>query len=132
MLGASIAKVCGNALTGETQFAYRIGSFFHESPNGLRRGVIGDVAPEDTPVPVIAERLRTRTGDLFAERRGDDVTDEEAGSSATFPTIIEVPQWLNRLEPKLAALDAADEQAANEEATERGQPAPHRGHCSFR
>lgn len=30
--------VCGNALSGEKQFAYRIGSFFHESPNGHQRG----------------------------------------------------------------------------------------------
>lgn len=42
--------VCGNSLTGDTSFAFRNGSFFHEGPNGLRRGVIRDVAPEATPV----------------------------------------------------------------------------------
>src|SRR5487761_1194901 len=34
--------ICGNTLTNETHFAYRIGSFYHETPNGLRRGVIRD------------------------------------------------------------------------------------------
>jgi hypothetical protein len=37
--------VCGNSLTGETQFAYRIGSFFNETPDGLRLDVIRDFVP---------------------------------------------------------------------------------------
>ena len=101
--------VCGNSLSGETRFAYRIGSFFNETPNGLRRGVIRDVPPEETPIPVIAERIRRDTKDLF-ETEGED----DARSVSTLPTIIEVPQWLARLEPKLAALDR-DEPAAIEE-----------------
>ena len=101
--------VCGNSLSGETRFAYRIGSFFNETPNGLRRGVIRDVPPEETPIPIIAERMRRDTKDLF-ETEGED----DARSASTLPTIIEVPQWLARLEPKLAALDR-DEPAAIEE-----------------
>ena len=42
--------VCGNSLSGETQFAYRVGSFFHETSNGLRPGVIRDVPPAQTPI----------------------------------------------------------------------------------
>jgi hypothetical protein len=105
--------VCGNSLTGETQFAYRIGSFFNETPNGLRRGVIRDVPPEETPVPVIAERTRRDAGSLFA------TSDEpEIATEPTMPTIIEVPQWLARLEPRLAALDR-DDSASVEEPTEQ-------------
>jgi len=90
--------ICGNALTGETQFAYRIGSFFHEGPNGLRRGVIRDIPPEQTPVPVIAERTRESAKELF-----DQENETDDGPTSPLPAIIEVPQWLSRLEPKLAA-----------------------------
>ena len=57
--------ICGNSLSGQMQFAYRIGHFYHEGPNGRRRGVIRDVPPEETPVPVIATRLRRESADLF-------------------------------------------------------------------
>jgi len=92
--------LCGNSLSGETKFAYRIGSFYNETPNGLRRGVIRDVLPEQTPVPVLAARVREQTQSLLS--------DENASDPAAPPpaaTIIEVPQWLARLEPKLAALE---------------------------
>ncbi|HRX78739.1 MAG TPA: N-6 DNA methylase, partial [Pirellulaceae bacterium] len=59
--------VCGNTLSGETRFAYRIAPFFHESLNGRRRGVIRDIPPECTPVPVIASRLRTDAQGLFEQ-----------------------------------------------------------------
>jgi len=101
--------VCGNSLSGETQFAYRIGSFFNETPSGLRRGVIRDVAPEETPVPVLAKRMRRDTKDLFEQGSGLSLPAEP-----TLPTIIEVPQWLARLERKLAALKR-DESASKEE-----------------
>ncbi|MCH8241882.1 MAG: hypothetical protein IH897_04625 [Planctomycetes bacterium] len=110
--------VCGNSLTGETQFAYRIGSFFNETPNGLRRGVIRDVPPEETPVPVIAERTRRDAGSLFA------TSDKpETAAERTMPTIIEVPLWLARLEPKLAAL-ARDELSSIEEPADKPSAAP--------
>lgn len=92
--------LCGNSLSGDTTFAYRIGSFYNESPNGLRRGVIRDVPLEATPVPVIASRLKKRAAELFAEEPAVPLA-----SPAPLPTIIEVPQWLARLEPKLAALN---------------------------
>jgi len=83
--------VCGNSLTGETSFAYRIGSYFHESPSGLRRGVIRDVLPEQTPVPVIADRTRKKAGDLL----GAEQEQPEAPTPGIMPpTIIEVPRWL--------------------------------------
>ena len=93
--------VCANSLTGETRFTYRIGSFFNETPNGLRRGVIRDVPPEQTPLPVIAEHMRRDTKDLFQTD-----AEHEAESAPALPTIIEVPQWLARLEPQLADLDS--------------------------
>jgi hypothetical protein len=80
--------VCGNALSGETQFAYRIGSFFNESPNGLERGVIRDVPPKATPVPVIASRMSSDASDL-----GEQQEPERMPTELTPPTIIEVPRW---------------------------------------
>ena len=117
--------VCGNSLTGETQFAYRIGSFFHEGPNGRRRGVIRDVPPEATPVPVIAERMRRETGDLFGQ---EDDTDVTTSADQPIPTIIEIPQWLARLEPRLAALDRegspSTEEAADQPMRGPDEPPP--------
>jgi hypothetical protein len=92
--------LCGNSLSGETQFAYRIGSFYNETPHGLRRGVIRDVPVEQTPVPVLAARVREQTQSLL----GDDKMPGVASSSPA-PTIVEVPQWLARLEPTLAVLE---------------------------
>lgn len=91
--------LCGNSLSGDTQFAYRNGSFFNETPQGLRRGVIRDVPVEQTPVPVLAAQLRSKTEELFAEEPR-----QSPAESASSPTIIEVPQWLARLEPRLAAM----------------------------
>ena len=91
--------LCGNSLSGETTFAYRIGSFYNNAPNGLRRGVIRDVQPEQTPVPVLANRMRDQTQALL----GTENATEDADMSSA-PVIVEVPQWLARLEPKLAAL----------------------------
>ena len=92
--------ICGNSLSGETRFAYRIGSFFHESPNGLRRGLIRDVPVEQTPVPVISERARRKTRELF-------VNEETIATkiSQTKLHVIEVPPWLARLEPQFAAVE---------------------------
>jgi hypothetical protein len=112
--------LCGNSLSGETKFAYRIGSFFHETPNGLRRGVIRDVLPSHTPVPVIADRLRKQASDLLREETQD--TD----ATAALPTIIEVPQWLARLEPGLAALEG-DKPVTQEPPPEQPMPEPNDG-----
>lgn len=115
--------ICGNSLSGDTQFAYRIGSFFHESPNGLRRGVIREAPVEETPLPVIAERTRCETKELFEGGEGDG-----AGTETVRPTIIEVPRWLARLEPKLAALHHSKEPAIIDETSveSRQEEAPRR------
>lgn len=110
--------VCGNALSGACQFAFRVGSYFHESPNGLRRGVIRDVPPEHTPVAVVIERMRETTKGLFPQDEGD-----VEGTQSPIPTIIEVPSWLARLEPALAALDRHDP-ALVEEPPEQVKPTP--------
>ena len=89
--------VCGNTLSRETQFAYRVGSFFHESPNGCRRGIIRDVPHEAMPVPMIASHVGRDVKDLLEEIESD-----ETPTIPPLPTIIEVPRWLARLEPALA------------------------------
>ncbi|HUY90463.1 MAG TPA: N-6 DNA methylase [Pirellulales bacterium] len=90
--------ICGNSLSGETQFAYRIGSLFHETPNGLRRGVIREAPIDQTPVATIARGTRGAAQELFEEK-----AELKTPSLEHVPTIIEVPQWLARLEPGLAA-----------------------------
>ena len=103
--------VCGNSLSGETQFAYRIGSFFSETPNGTRRGVIREVPPEQTPVPVITSRVGRDARELFEQQAPAD-----AEPKFVLPTIIEVPPWLARLEPSLATLDQRGAAAGEEHA----------------
>jgi hypothetical protein len=103
--------VCGNSLTGNTSFAYRIGSFYHETPHGLRRGVIRDVPPEATPVSVITSQLQSATAELFAE-----ASVEPAKMHESLPAIIEVPRWLARLEPQWGTL------RTESEAIERDTP----------
>lgn len=78
---------CGNRLLGETQFAYGIGSFFHESPNGLRRGLIRQVLVEETPAIVIAERMRGGSGnDYLAASLNGDVHPDFSFDEALGPT----------------------------------------------
>ena len=113
--------LCGNSLSGDTKFAYRIGSFYNETPQGLRRGVIRDVPLEQTPVPVLAVRVRGQAEALLSNETAPDVAD--ALSAAT---IIEVPQWLARLEPKLAALEG-DKPATPEPRPEQPMPEPDDG-----
>jgi hypothetical protein len=112
--------LCGNSLSGETKFAYRIGSFFNETQNGLRRGVIRDVPVEATPVPVLADRIRNRSRDLLSEQENPD-------APSTLPDfrIIEVPQWLARLEPRLAAHRTADPPSPEAAAEQSPPPEPH-------
>lgn len=110
--------VCGNTLSGETQFAYRIGSFFNESPHGTRRGVIRDVPPEATPVPIIASRLRRGAQDLFEQPETD-----ETPTVPPLPAIIEVPKWLARLELTLATLDHSETMSTVEHQLIEKEPA---------
>jgi hypothetical protein len=62
---------------------------------------------------VIAERTRRDANSLFATSN-----EPETAAELTLPTIIEVPQWLSRLEQKLAA-QARDVAASVEEPTEQ-------------
>jgi hypothetical protein len=110
--------ICGNTLSRQTQFAYRIGSFFNESPHGTRRGVIRDVPPEEIPVPLIASRLRRDAQDLFEQSEAN-----ETPTLPPLPTIIEVPQWLARLEPTLAALDRSETMPPAEQQPIETRPA---------
>lgn len=89
--------VCGNTLTNEMHFGYRVGSFYHETPNGLRRGVIRDVLIDATPAKGVVEDVPGAVSDVTKE---DNNTD--ALVALQRPSIIEMPQWLARLEPMLA------------------------------
>ena len=95
--------ICGNTLTNELRFAYRVGSFYHESPNGLRRGVIRDVTISDAPIAAMAEELSGAVSAVIGEQG-----DAEA-PVLRLPTIIEVPRWLARLEPMLARREPSDD-----------------------
>lgn len=89
--------ICGNSLTNETHFAYRVGAFFHETRRGVRRGVIRDVPLDQTPVNLIGDDVRCAAGEVIGENG-----DAEGSALFTLPAIIEVPRWLARLEPALA------------------------------
>jgi len=109
--------ICGNSLSRDVQFTYRIGSFFHEGPNGLRRGVIRDVPPEQCPVlPEITQRTRK---DLFD--RLDDTTTGDTPPEPSIPNVIEIPDWLLRMEQRLAA--AQTDQLSDEDTTASDPPA---------
>lgn len=88
--------VCGNTLTGEAQFAYRVAPFFHEGPNGTRRGVVRSVPPEQTPVPVIARRAEIATASLENDGAEQETTRDG------IPKIIEIPRYVLRLEAATA------------------------------
>lgn len=85
--------ICGNSLTRDVQFVHRIGGFFHEGPNGLRRGVIRQVPPEECPV--LPELHRTTTD---VQRTLAPASDEDVVADVKLPGIIEIPRWLQRLE----------------------------------
>lgn len=96
--------ICGNSLTNQTHFAYRVGSFYHETPHGVRRGVIREVPVDATPANTIADEVRDAAGGVIAEQADADA------SVFTLPAIIEVPRWLARLEPGLSrGADPGDE-----------------------
>ncbi|QDU52969.1 N-6 DNA methylase [Gimesia panareensis] len=90
--------VCGNSLTLETKFAYRIGSFYHESPQGRRRGVIREIPLEQASIPVVTNASRKATQDLFTHESEPPKTNQE---QETPQNIIEIPQWLFRLEQRM-------------------------------
>lgn len=95
--------ICGNSLTLESKFAYRIGSFYHESPNGRRRGVIREIPLEQAPVPFVSDTTRSATQDLFA---GEAEPLKSSPVQEAPQNIIEVPQWLFRLEQRMGDVDS--------------------------
>ena len=104
--------VCGNSLTLENRFAYRIAPFYHESPAGLRRGVIREVPVEKTPVASPSERS---PGDLFAST-SEKPTENNDEASIQLPHIMEIPRWVLRLEQQPPENDQQPEST--------GQPPP--------
>ncbi|QDT41762.1 N-6 DNA Methylase [Gimesia alba] len=90
--------VCGNSLTLESKFAYRIGSFYHESPNGRRRGVIREIPLEEAPIPFVSDTTRQAAQDLFAHEAVPLKTNQKKQIPSN---IIEVPQWLFLLEQRM-------------------------------
>ncbi len=90
--------VCGNTLTCENRFAYRIAPFYHESPRGTRRGVIRSVPVNQTPAlqkPVSAE------SSLTFEAVAENSSLPETTDGLSLPTIMEIPRWLARIEQHL-------------------------------
>lgn len=106
---------CGNSLSGDMRFAYRIGAFFHDGPNGRRRGVIREVAPEQTPVPLLQELTRDESGKLFAEQDVAVATEAESPDAEVLLKIIEIPRWLTRMELALGASDDMGENAPDQD-----------------
>lgn len=58
------------------------------------------VPVEQTPVPILTSRVRDQSQSLLEKEDAPEGTDPSPA-----PTIIEVPQWLARLEPGFAAME---------------------------
>lgn len=91
--------ICGNSLSRKVQYAYRIGSFYHEGPNGLRRGVIRKVSNDQCPV--LPELQRETKRDLL--NRLDEDKQPTSNNGMPLP-IVEIPDWLLRLEAQTASV----------------------------
>ncbi len=98
--------VCGNTLTCENRFAYRVAPFFHESPNGRRRGVIRDIPVAQTPA-LVRPPMQQSPQDLFASEQPAE-TSKTAASPRELPTIMEIPRWLSRVEHQLHTSPSSD------------------------
>lgn len=94
--------VCGDTLAMKYSFAYRIGSFFHEGPNGLRRGVIRDIPLEQVPSAFAGVNTRNETKSLL--------TDDKNAKPDTpaCPRVMEIPPALLRLEQHFAGSNEPD------------------------
>lgn len=97
--------VCGNTLTCETRFAYRVAPFFHESPNGRRRGVIRDIPVELTPALTTSLNTATAVRELFEDRESTEPAAVETPANVQ-PAIMEIPRWISRLEHQLVSDDS--------------------------
>lgn len=115
--------ICGNSLTNELRFAYRVGSFYNETQHGVRRGVIREVPIDETPASQIADDVRRAAGEVIEEH-----DDTEGSALITLPKIIEVPRWLARLEPALARREQPGEEQSEEDVPlhpeQKGEEAP--------
>ncbi|NQV28312.1 MAG: N-6 DNA methylase [Rhodopirellula sp.] len=116
--------VCGNTLTCENRFAYRVAPFFHESPNGRRRGVIRDIPVEQTPALTRSLQTGTVTRDLFEDQNAAKPTAAETPASVQ-PAIMEIPRWITRLEQRLDVSDSTCQSSQDETAAL--DPEPDRG-----
>ncbi len=80
--------------------------------------MIRDIPSEATPVRIIASRLRRHAQDLFEQPEMD-----VPPTVPPLPTIIEVPKWLARLEPKLATLERSETMSMIEHQSIKAEPA---------
>ena len=103
--------ICGNTLTLETRFAYRIAPFFHESPQGPRRGVIREIPADSSLIFPTDGEATGKASDLF--------TAESQPSPEVLPErrhpIMEIPRHILALEQQLSSPGA--EQDKTETAT---------------
>lgn len=111
--------ICGNSLSRKMQYAYRIGSFFHEGPNGRRRGVIRKVPPVECPI--LPEIQQQSKNDLLSTLEAN-VTGAEANSSAK--DILEIPPWVLRLELSQIHSQSNDLEPDQTEPREATSPNP--------
>ena len=95
--------VCGNALTCEVQFAYRIAPFFYDGPNGRRRGVIRQIPVDQAPVPVLV-----RDGN----QRLMPIDREDVAPLPVTNDVLEIPRWVQRIDHLMTGTDQSEEEQA--------------------
>lgn len=115
--------VCGNTLTCENRFAYRVAPFFHESPNGRRRGVIRDIPVEQTPALTTSLQTEAAARDLFENQDAAKPTAVEK-PAVTLPSIMEIPRWITRFEQRLDASKSNDRSLPAEAADAKPDQEP--------
>ncbi len=100
--------ICGNTLTREVDFVYRIGDFYHEGPNGLRRGMIHHVPPQECPIlPELQQHTKRELFDTL-ESGSPSASERER----TIPRIMEIPDALVRLERAMIQREQPEQQPA--------------------
>lgn len=105
--------ICGSTITREADFVYRIGHFYHEGPNGLRRGMIRQVPIDQCEVlPELQQSTKRNLLDTL-----NDESPSEPEPEHTLPKIIEIPEWILRIERSMTRIELSEQQQSQSTET---------------
>lgn len=93
--------LCGNSLSQEHRFAFRVAPFFHETGHGTRRGVLRRIPVERAAIDHRDAFVDQNATSLFD---GDDSQPDESVSTSV-ESILEIPRWALRVERVLESTE---------------------------